>query len=56
MLVGFKDRKPLFEKIPHKYKRFLDDNSIKKGYWVDLVAVENKNRITFESVYNDMTK
>ena len=56
VLVGFKDRKPLFEKIPYKYKRFLDDNSIKEGYWVDLVALKNENMIRFEAAYNDMTK
>tara|TARA_B100000963_G_scaffold322308_1_gene306267 strand:- start:605 stop:2371 length:1767 start_codon:yes stop_codon:yes gene_type:complete len=34
VLVGFVDRKPQWEKIPTKYKRFLNDNSTKEGYWV----------------------
>ncbi len=45
VLVGFKDRKALFEKTPHKYECFLDDNSTKEGYWVDIV---DKNKIRFE--------
>ena len=56
VLVGFKDRKPLFEKIPHKYKRFLDDNSIKEGYWVDLVDMGNEHKFVLQRVFKSMAK
>jgi len=36
VLVGFVNRKPQFQTIDKKYKRFLDDDSIKEGYWSDI--------------------
>ena len=45
VLVGFVDRKPQWEKIPTKYKRFLNDNSTKEGYWVfDDIKKANTNK------------
>jgi hypothetical protein len=45
VLVGFEDRKPKYEKIPTKYKRFLNDQSIKDGYWVfDDIKKANTNK------------
>ena len=35
VLVGFVDRKPQYQTIDKKYKRFLNDESIKDGYWAD---------------------
>ena len=54
VLVGFKDRKPQYEMIPFKYKRFLDDQSIKEGYWVDLEENDNTERL--ERVFSHMRK
>ena len=36
VLVGIENGKPIWEVIQTKYKRFLNDNSTKEGYWADI--------------------
>ena len=50
VFVGFVNKKPQFQIIDKKYKRFLDDDSIKEGYWSDIQEEEpltNIGKITF---------
>ena len=41
VFVGFVNHKPQFQTIDKKYKRFLNDNSIKEDYWADLQEEDN---------------
>ena len=55
VLVGFVDRKPQYQTIDKKYKRFLNDESIKDGYWADLDDNnENQDDKTLENLFVKM--
>ena len=59
VLVGFVDRKPQYQTIDKKYKRFLNDESIKDGYWADLDGNNiNQDDKTLENLFvkMDLTK
>tara|TARA_B110000483_G_C18001971_1_gene467653 strand:- start:47 stop:856 length:810 start_codon:yes stop_codon:yes gene_type:complete len=45
VLVGFVDRKPQYQTIDKKYKRFLNDESIKDGYWADFDGNNEKQDV-----------
>lgn len=52
VLTGIKDRKPIFETIPTKYKRFLDDRSTDENYWV----LENEQDAIKKAVADNLRK
>ena len=48
VLIGIEDRKPIFEEIPTKYKRFLDDRSADDDYWIDIDEKDSVNEKVLE--------